>query len=53
MFLYRDYYYHKESEQPYLCECIIAKNRQGETGTVNLHWDERYTKFSTMDYQHG
>ncbi|MDR0222420.1 MAG: replicative DNA helicase [Oscillospiraceae bacterium] len=52
IFLYRDFYYHKESEKPYLCECVIAKNRQGETGTVELHWDERYTKFSTLDYKY-
>jgi replicative DNA helicase len=53
MFLYREFYYNPEFDKPYLCECIIAKNRQGETGTVNLHWDGRYTKFSTLDYRHS
>jgi replicative DNA helicase len=52
MFLHREHYYNPEFEKPYLCECIIAKNRQGETGTVNLHWDGRYTKFSTLTYRH-
>jgi replicative DNA helicase len=52
MFLYREFYYNPEFEKPYLCECIIAKNRQGETGTVNLHWDGQFTKFSTLDYRH-
>jgi replicative DNA helicase len=52
MFLYREAYYNPEFEKPFLCECIIAKNRQGETGTVNLHWDGQYTKFSTLDYRH-
>ncbi|MCL1789730.1 MAG: replicative DNA helicase [Oscillospiraceae bacterium] len=52
MFLHREHYYNPEFDKPYLCECIIAKHRQGETGTVNLHWDGRYTKFSTLDYRH-
>jgi replicative DNA helicase len=52
MFMYREAYYNKEFETPYLAECIIAKNRQGETGSVNLHWDGRYTKFTTLDYRH-
>jgi replicative DNA helicase len=52
MFMYREIYYNKEFDKPYLAECIVSKNRQGETGTVNLHWDGRYTKFSTLDYRH-
>ncbi len=49
MFLYRDAYYNKESQQPNVAECIVAKNRHGETGTVNLIWDGQYTRFSTME----
>ncbi|MCL1903901.1 MAG: replicative DNA helicase [Oscillospiraceae bacterium] len=49
MFLHREHYYNPEFDKPYLCECIIAKHRQGETGTVNLHWDKRYTRFTTLD----
>ncbi len=49
LFLYRDAYYNKESQQPNVAECIVAKNRHGETGTVNLIWDGQYTRFSTME----
>ncbi len=49
MFLYRDAYYNKESQQPNVAECIVAKNRHGETGTVNLIWDGQFTRFSTME----
>ena len=52
MFLHREHYYNPEFDKPYLAECIIAKNRQGETGKVKLHWDGRYTKFSTLDYKY-
>lgn len=49
MFLYRDAYYNKESEDQNLAECIVAKNRHGETDTVRLVWDGRYTRFSTLE----
>ena len=38
MFLYRDEYYHSDSEKKDLAEIIIAKNRHGETGSVELVW---------------
>ena len=38
MFLYRDEYYHSDSEKKDLAEVIIAKNRHGETGSVELVW---------------
>ena len=50
LFLYRDAYYNKESTKQNICECIIAKNRHGETGSVELIWDGRYTRFSNPDY---
>ncbi|MDE6782036.1 MAG: replicative DNA helicase [Ruminococcus sp.] len=50
LFLYRDSYYNKESTKQNISECIIAKNRHGETGTVELIWDGRYTRFSNPDY---
>lgn len=50
LFLYRDAYYNKESTKQNISECIIAKNRHGETGTVELIWDGRYTRFSNPDY---
>ncbi len=46
MFLYRDAYYNKQSQTPNIAECIVAKNRHGETGTVRLTWDGQYTRFS-------
>ena len=49
MFLYRDAYYNKESKTPNMAECIIAKNRHGECGTVNLVWDGQYTRFSSEE----
>lgn len=50
--LYRDDYYNDESEFPNVAECIILKNRRGETGTVNLRWDPQFTNFSSIDYHH-
>ncbi|MGN0630746.1 MAG: replicative DNA helicase [Ruminococcus sp.] len=49
MFLYRDAYYNKDSATPNISECIIAKNRHGETGTVNLVWDGQFTRFSDAE----
>lgn len=46
MFLYRDAYYNKESPEQNKSECIVAKNRHGETGTVPLTWDGQFTRFS-------
>ncbi|MCL1996756.1 MAG: replicative DNA helicase [Defluviitaleaceae bacterium] len=46
MFLYRDEYYNKETEHPGKAELIIAKQRNGPTGTVYLTWIEKYTKFA-------
>lgn len=45
MFLYRDEYYNKDSEKKGMAELIIAKQRNGPTGTVELNWFGQYTKF--------
>jgi replicative DNA helicase len=45
MFLYRDDYYHKDTERPNEAEVIIAKQRNGPIGTVNLLWKPELTKF--------
>lgn len=45
MFLYRDAYYNKDTQDPSLAECIVAKNRHGETGTVNLRYNAPYMLF--------
>ncbi len=52
MFLYRDAYYNKDSANPNISECIIAKNRHGETGTVELVWDGQFTRFSDPERSH-
>lgn len=50
MFLYRDGYYNKEKvEDVNLAECIVAKNRHGETGTINMRWNGQYTLFLSED----
>ena len=46
MFLYRDDYYNKDSEMKGIAEVIIAKQRNGAIGTVNLVWLPQYTKFA-------
>ena len=50
LFLYREAYYNKESPRQNISECIVAKNRHGETGTVELIWDGQFTRFSNPDY---
>lgn len=52
MFLYRDDYYNEDSEVRNQAECIIAKNRHGETGKVMLQWLPEFTTFSGVDWQH-
>ena len=53
MFLYRDDYYNDSDENHNLAECIIAKNRHGETRTVELQWLPEYTTFSSIDRRHS
>ena len=48
MFLHREDYYDKETEKKNIAEVIIAKNRNGETGTVELAWMGKYTKFANL-----
>ena len=49
LFLYRDDYYNEDSEKHNIAECIVAKNRHGETGTVELRWMPQYTMFATIE----
>lgn len=51
--LYRDDYYNKDTEEPNVAECIILKNRRGETGTVKLQWLPEYTTYSSIDRVHS
>ncbi|GAA0127020.1 MULTISPECIES: replicative DNA helicase [Clostridium] len=52
MFLYRDEYYDKETEDKNIAECIIAKQRNGPVGTVKLAWLGQYSKFGSLDVIH-
>lgn len=49
MFIYRDDYYNKDTEMKNIAEIIIAKQRNGPIGTVNLVWLPEYTKFANME----
>ena len=55
LFLYRDAYYDAEisSDEDFSdnsnSECLVAKNRHGETGVIPLHWDGQYTRFTSVD----
>lgn len=54
MFLYRDDYYNEESTKKNIAEVIIAKQRAGSTGTVELAWMGQYTKFGNIEmYRNG
>ncbi|MBD5500522.1 MAG: replicative DNA helicase [Lachnospiraceae bacterium] len=49
MFIYRDDYYNKDSERKGIAEIIIAKQRNGPIGTIELVWLPDYTKFANME----
>lgn len=49
MFIYRDDYYNKDTDNKNIAEIIIAKQRNGPIGTVNLVWLPQYTKFVSME----
>ncbi len=55
LFLYRDTYYDNEKtdeedrSDPNKAECIVAKNRHGEIGTIDMHWDGQFTRFTSVD----
>ena len=50
MFIYRDDYYNKDTELKGISEIIIAKQRNGPIGTVNLAWLPQYTKFANLEH---
>ena len=52
LFLYRDDYYHEDSPDKNVAECIVAKNRHGETGKVLLQWLPQFTTFANREWQH-
>ncbi|MHC1719110.1 MAG: replicative DNA helicase [Clostridiaceae bacterium] len=52
MFLYRDEYYNKETEEKNIAECIISKQRNGPVGTIKLAWLGQFSKFGNLDTIH-
>ncbi len=53
MMLYRDDYYNPDTEDKNIAECIVAKNRHGETGTVKLQWFGPYQTFTDREWKHA
>ena len=53
MFLYRDEYYNENTEDKGLAECIVSKNRHGETGTVKMQWLGQYQLFTDREWKHA
>ena len=53
MMLYRDDYYNPDTEEKNVAECIISKNRHGETGTVKLQWFGPYQTFTDREWKHA
>ncbi len=51
-FLYREDYYNKETERKGITELIIAKQRNGPVGTVEMLFQKEYSKFVGLDRQH-
>lgn len=49
MFIYRDDYYNRDSEEPGVSEIIIGKQRNGPVGTIKLSWQAEYTKFANLE----
>jgi len=48
VFIYRDDYYNRESEEKNIAELIIAKQRNGPTGTAKVRFDREYTRFDNL-----
>ena len=53
MFIYRDDYYNKDTDKKGIAEIIIAKQRNGPIGTIELAWLSDYTKFGNLDRRRG
>ena len=51
MFLYRDDYYNKDTDKPNIAEVIVAKQRNGPVGTIELAWIPDLTKFGNLEHR--
>ena len=52
LMLYREDFYDKNTAEPNVAECIVAKNRHGETSTVKLQWMPQFTTFTDLEWKH-
>ena len=50
MFIYRDDYYNKDTDLKGISEIIVAKQRNGPVGTIQLAWLAEYTKFANLEH---
>ena len=53
MMLYRDDYYNPDTPDKNVAECIVSKNRHGETGTVKMQWFGAYQTFADREWKHA
>ena len=53
LFIYREDYYDDGTENKNAAELIVAKNRHGETGKIDLQWMGQFTAFLPQDSRHG
>lgn len=53
MFIYRDEYYNHDTDKKGISEIIIAKQRNGPIGTIELAWLPEYTKFANLEHRKG
>ncbi len=51
MFIYREELYKKDTNRPHIADVIIAKHRNGPTGTVSLFFDEKTVSFKNLEQQ--
>lgn len=52
LFIFREDYYNKDTEKQNIAEIIVAKNRHGETGTVEVQWLPQFTTFADREWRH-
>ena len=53
LFIFREDYYSRDSDKRNIAELIVAKNRHGETGKVELKWMPEFTTFDTLEKRFG
>ena len=51
-FMYRDEYYNAETEDKGILECIVAKQRNGKTGTIKLSYSAEYQRVGDLDFRY-